>query len=122
MRLPRNLPIQRKVMLIVLVTCTLSLVVACTILFVYELVTFRRDFRNDLSTLTAIVANSVAEDVALRDDGAVDMILSGLQARRHVVGATITRDGEIFASFGTPEKPALLSRYGEDGGQRFEGN
>src|ERR1043166_7807581 len=99
MRLPSNLPIQRKVLVVVLVTCVACLLVACTALFVFHLKSFRDDFKSNRAALSEVVANSVAENVTLNDLVATQMILEGLPARRQIVGATITRRGEPFATF-----------------------
>src|SRR3954462_11489638 len=122
MRLPRNLPIQRKVTLVVLVTCIACLLVACGALFLFEWVTFRSNFVNDLTALTEVVANSTVPSVAFDDKDAAVEILDGLKARPHIVGATIMKRDAVFASFGRADDPASIAQLGSQAGYRFEGN
>jgi len=122
MWLTSNLPIQRKVTLVVLVTCIVCLLSACTALFIFQLRSSREDFINNLTTLTEVVANIEADNVRLNDEGATQVILDGLKARKYIVGATITRLGEPFASFEKGEDPANLKKYGNNAGHKFEGN
>ncbi|HMJ06089.1 MAG TPA: ATP-binding protein [Chthoniobacterales bacterium] len=122
MRFPRNLPIQRKVTLVVLVTTTACLIVACLALFAFQLVNFRRNFVNDLSALSDVVANSSIASVAFNDRDAAVEILSGLKAKPHVRSASIVKDGEVFARFGQAENRPALARYPQATGYVFDGN
>src|SRR3954470_24449091 len=121
MRLTRNLPIQRKVTLVVLVTCTACLLVACTALFLFELFTFRNSFVNDLTALSEVVANSSVPSVAFDDKDAATEVLDGLKARAHIVSATIVKHGTVFANFGRADDDPV-TRFGSQVGYRFDGN
>jgi len=58
---PRNIPIRRKLMLVVLVSSTAALLVASAALFAFQVYTFRQNFMRDLVALGEIVsANSTA--------------------------------------------------------------
>jgi methyl-accepting chemotaxis protein len=120
MRFPRNLPINRKVMLVVLVTATACLILACLALFAFQLLSFRRNFVNDLSALSDVVANSSIASVAFDDKNAAVDILTGLKARPHVRSATIVKDGKIFAQFGQRDTLAALDRYPKETGYLFD--
>ncbi len=122
MQFPRNLPIQRKVTFVVLITTTACLIVACLALFAFQLVSFRRNFISDLSTLSDVVANSSIASVAFNDRDAATEILSGLKAKRHVRSATIVKDREIVAQFGQAEDLRALARYPKEPGYIFDGN
>jgi C4-dicarboxylate-specific signal transduction histidine kinase len=119
---PRNLPIQRKVTLVVLVTATTCLIVACVALFAFQLLSFRRNFINDLSAVSVVVANSSVASVAFSDKEAAVELLSGLSAKRHIRSATIVKEGEIFAQFGEAEPMETLGRYPAETGYLFDGN
>ena len=119
---PRNLPIQRKVMLIVLATCLACLLVACTGLFLFDLTMFRRSFVRDLAGLGEITASSSRDAVAFADKDAAEAILDGLKARPEIVGATIVRHGAVFATFRHPEGAGSVARLSSVTGSRFEGN
>jgi signal transduction histidine kinase len=122
MWLTGNLPIQRKVTLVVLVTCVACLMVACTALFVFQLRSSRDDFVRNLTALSEIVADVVAEGVTLNDASGTTDILKGLKTRQNIVGVTITRRGEPFASFEKAEDPAALAKYENKTDRVFEGN
>ena len=121
-RFPLNLPIQRKVTLVVLVTVTACLIVACLALFAFQLLSFRRNFINDLSAVSEVVANSSLAAVAFKDTDAANTILSGLKAKPHVRSASIVQDGQIFAQFGERDDLVALSRHPQTTGYVFDGN
>jgi two-component system, NtrC family, sensor kinase len=121
-RFPRNLPIQRKVTLVVLVTATACLLVACAALFAFQLMSFRRNFINDLTALTDVVANSAIQAVAFDDPGGTKEILDGFRAKPHVLSATIVKEGRVFASFGEPEDEATIATYPTETGHSFREN
>jgi len=122
LRFPRNLPIQRKVTLVVLVTATACLIVACVALFAFQLLSFRRNFIADLASLSDVVANSAISAVAFNDTEAAKAVLAGMKAKPHVRSASIVKDGEIFALFAEGDDLPKLERYPKETGFRFDGN
>ena len=122
LRFPRNLPIQRKVTLVVLVTSSACLLVACVALFAFQLLSFRRSFIADLASLSDVVANSAISAVAFNDTEAAEAILAGLNAKPHVRSASIVKEGEVFAVFGEGDDLPKLERYPKETGYRFDGN
>ena len=120
LRFPRNLPIQRKVTFVVLVTATTCLIVACVALFAFQLVSFRRNFINDLAALSDVVANSAIAAVAFDDKEAAEAILGGLKAKPRVASATIVKEGAILAQFGERDDLASLARYPKETGYVFD--
>jgi two-component system, NtrC family, sensor kinase len=118
----RNLPIQRKVTLVVLVTCTACLLVACLALFVFQFLSFRRNFINDLTALSHVVANSSVQAVAFNDVPAAETILAGFQARPRVIGATIIKEGAVLAHFGRAEAAGEIQQLPSTTGYTFFGN
>ena len=121
-RFPRNLPIQRKVTLIVLVTATACLIVACVALFAFQLLSFRRSFIADLASLSDVVANSAIFAVAFNDTEAAEAVLSGLNAKPHVRSASIVKEGAVLAVFREGDDLPKLARYPQETGYRFDGN
>ena len=122
LRFPRNLPIQRKVTLVVLVTSTACLLVACLALFAFQLLSFRRNFIADLASLSDVVANSSIQAVAFDDPVAAEAVLAGLKAKPHVRSASILKEGEIRAVFGEGDDLVKIARYPKETGFRFDGN
>ncbi|HYV30137.1 MAG TPA: hypothetical protein VEO53_03345, partial [Candidatus Binatia bacterium] len=52
----RDLPVKRKLMLVVLVTCAMILLLACAGLFIFQLYLFRETFARDLQALAEVIA------------------------------------------------------------------
>ena len=116
----RNLPIKRKVTLVVLATATACLIVASLALFAFQLVSFRRNFIDDLSALSDVVANSSIASVAFDDKSATVEILKGLKAKAHIRSATVVKAQQIFAQFGQPDDLSALARYPKETGYVFD--
>lgn len=96
----RNIPIQRKVMTVILMTSAAVLLLTCATFFAYEFQTFRQTTVRQLSVLGKIIAaNSTA---ALAFDSREDAIeiLAALRAERHITAAILyNKEGKIFAIY-----------------------
>ena len=96
----RDLPIRRKLTVIIMLTSSAALLLACGAFLGYETVTFRRTLRQEQSTLAEIIGANSAAAVIFNDAPAAAKILAALRAEPHVVAACIyTPDGELFASY-----------------------
>ncbi|HXT40547.1 MAG TPA: hypothetical protein VN887_11075, partial [Candidatus Angelobacter sp.] len=71
----RNLPIKRKLMLVVLSTCGVILLLACAGLFGFQVYIFKKTFVRDISALTEVVAANSAGAVTFGDKTAAAEIL-----------------------------------------------
>lgn len=117
MRSLRDIPIKKKVVLVIMFTTTAALAVACSALFAYELKTSRDSLRRELQTLANFIgANSVAA-INFEFQAHASEILSALGNERHIVGGAIyLADGGLFAHYqrrgATLELPAALSHDG----------
>ena len=60
MRPFRDIPIQRKLRLVILAVCSAALCVACGVLFAPQYFIFRRDFERDLAAVADIIASNSA--------------------------------------------------------------
>src|SRR5450631_4234370 len=85
----RNLPIQRKMLLMTLLICGAVLLVAIVALFVFQVLNFRSNFQRDNSTLAAIIANNSAGAMAFKDDAAAAEVLSSLKVKLTVLSASL---------------------------------
>src|SRR5438309_1127276 len=122
MQFIQNLPIKRKMTLVILLTCGVVLLIACAALFVFQAVTVRRNFTRDLSTLASIIAHNSTAAVAFGDKKATEEILSALQAKPQVVSASIRLpDGAWFARFGAGDDRKQIDRFPMDQGLRYDG-
>lgn len=119
----RDMPIRRKLMLIILLTCGVVMLLMRGSFSIYEYLTYRQALVRQLATLSEILAdNSTA---ALAFDNADDArdILAALRAERHVVaGALYDSEGRLFAHYpDTLATTALPPGPGIDG-HRFDGS
>ncbi len=110
----RNLPIQRKLMTVILLVSGIVTLVACASFFVYDYYTFRQTSFQKTALLGEIISNN--STAALAFDNAQDAreILSALKADPHIVLASLyNKEGILFAQYsaqysvlGFPTKPA----------------
>ncbi len=118
----KNLPIQRKISLVILLTCLTALAVAGAAIFFTQLATFRQNFRRDLEALGQILGNNSIAAVAFKDRNSAQEILEALKAKSHIVRATLElADGTEFATFarGGRRSPPPVPK--QDGFQFAEG-
>ena len=96
----RDVPIKRKLMLIVMLTSSIALLLAGTTYVMYDLITFRRTMARDLSTLAAIIGANSTAALVFDDQSAAEEILASLNTKRHIVSACLYEtDGKVFAKY-----------------------
>src|SRR5690606_10359568 len=92
--------VQRKVMVIILITTFAALLVSVIGLMSYEVRAYRDFLINALTTQADILAVNSAPALAFNDPEAADANLALLANRTGIVaGAIYTIDGELFASY-----------------------
>ena len=97
----RHLPIQRKLRLVVLATCTAALCVASSALFGLQFFNFKRDFQRDLVAVAEIIASNSTAAVQFQNDDDTREILTALKAKPQIIGAeVILSDGTSLAATG----------------------
>jgi|SRR5579862_1336807 len=103
MRIPHGGSIGQKLTRVILITCGVSILMACTVLAAYDFFTFRTDLAKLLiQTGGTTGANSTAA-LSFGDADSAREILSSLGAQNNIVQACIfARDGTIFASYARP--------------------
>ncbi|HZR20380.1 MAG TPA: ATP-binding protein [Verrucomicrobiae bacterium] len=118
----RDLPIQRKMLLMTLLICGVVLLVAIAALFSFQVLNFRISFQRDTATLAAIIAENTTAALAFKDPKAAADVVGSLQAKPTVVAASLVLpDGTVFAQFGNPESPADFSQFPPPGKFSFTG-
>ena len=96
----RDLPIRRKLTLVILLTCTAVLLIACTALAAYELFDYRKSLARDATVLADILSKNSRAAVAFQDETAAREMLQALQSEPHVEAAILfTQDGSRFADY-----------------------
>ncbi|MES1166712.1 MAG: CHASE sensor domain-containing protein, partial [Pseudomonadota bacterium] len=117
----RNLPIQRKLMTIILGTSGVVLFLTCAAFISYEFVTFRKNAVQQLSTLGEIVAANSTAALAFDNQDDATEILTALQAERHIVAAGLyDRQGRLFSRYPFNAPEAAFPPAPREDGYRLE--
>lgn len=103
MRFLQNLSIKRKQMLIIMLTSTVALVLACAIFVGDDVVNFRKGMVKKVSALSEAIGNNCSATIEFNDPNTAAETLSALRAEPSIVAACIyTRQGGVFASYSRP--------------------
>ena len=89
---PRNMPIKRKLTLIILLTCTAALVVAGIAMIAAEIVRARQGMVEDMAMLANLLGHNSSAALSFHRDEDVEevnKILSALQADPHILAACV---------------------------------
>ncbi len=102
----RDLPLRRKLLLVILLTSSFALLLMGSALITYELVTFRRTLVKNMGVLAEIIGSNSTAALAFREPRDAQEVLSALAAEDQVRAAAIyDAQGNLFAQF-----PAGLTR------------
>jgi PAS domain S-box-containing protein len=115
-----DIPIQRKLMTIILLISGAVLLLTCSAFFAYELLTFRQTTVRQLSTLGEVIATNSTAALAFQNQTDAEEILAAVKAERHIVAACLYDDaGDLFAKY-PEELPAdAFPAAPESDGYRF---
>ena len=120
MKPSRDLPLQKKMLVMTLVICGAVLCVAIAALFTFQVLNFRYNFQRDATTLAAIMAYNSAGALSFKDQEAAADFMGSLKAKPTVVGARLALpDGASLAHFGKAEDAKARSEYPPAGESRF---
>src|SRR3712207_6524542 len=118
----RDLPIKRKLMLVILLTSSFALVLMGSALITYELITFRRTLATNMGVLANIIGSNSTAALAFEDQKSAQEILSALSAEPQITSAAIYDDqGRIFARFPAELDWSQFPTGPESDGHRFSG-
>lgn len=96
----KDTPIQRKLMRVILLTSGAVLLLTCAAFFIYELITFRDITRQQISTLSEIVATNSTAALAFDNKDDAAEILNALKAEKHIVAAALyDKAGHLFSTY-----------------------
>ena len=96
----RDIPIKRKITLLIMAINSIILLLVCTAFFVYELLSFQRGLQSDLSTIAKIVEPNCAAALEFEIVQEARQTLNTLRLEPHIVHACIVQsEGKIFASY-----------------------
>ena len=119
----RRLPFRDKLTIILTLTSSLAVLLACAAFATYDVLSFRSMMVDDLQTLARIVGTNSAAALTFNDPKAAEEVLGALRARPNVVASDLyTPDGRPFARYrvdGTAGARGMAPAPGPDG-HRFQ--
>lgn len=96
----RDLPIQKKLMRIILLISGAILIVTSTAFFTYESYAFRQNTTQKLSTLAQVIATNSTAALAFEDHKTATEILTALRAEPHIIAAALfDNKGVLFSRY-----------------------
>ncbi len=96
----RDLPIRRKLTLVILLTCAMVLLLACGVLAIYQAVNFRHSMVRSVTVLADVLAKNTQAALTFQDESAARQTLLALQAESSVTGACLYDEkGDRFATY-----------------------
>jgi PAS domain S-box-containing protein len=95
-----HLPIRRKLAMVIVVVCSVSLAIACGALFWFQSVIFRENYVAELKSIASVVAKNSAAALIFEDKEAAREILKTLRVNKQVADACVfDTQGKVFARF-----------------------
>lgn len=117
----RDLPIQRKLRRVFLLTSCAVLCLTCAAFFAYDYFTFRHTTVRQLSTLGKVIASNSTAALAFYDRDAAIEILSAVHAEKHIVAVALYDDmGKLFAHYPEDVNEEVFPRYKNQSGYYFQ--
>ncbi len=96
----KNLPIRRKLALLLLSSTVMALALACAGFTIYERADFRATAASELATLADTLGANTAASLAFEDQKTAEQMLGALKAEHDVVAACLyDEQGHIFAVY-----------------------
>ena len=96
----RDIPIQKKLMRVILAISGVVLLVTCTTFFIYEYYSFRKGTLQELSTLGEIISSNSTAALAFDNPDDATEILLALKAEKHIIAACLyDKKGKLFAHY-----------------------
>jgi signal transduction histidine kinase/CheY-like chemotaxis protein len=117
-----DMPLVRKLAVVTLGTCAISLALACAFFGAYEFFEARRSVAGELTAVAAILSENASAAVSLEDDRAANEILASLRSDVRVEEAwIIDRKGRLSARFAPSDPwttaPGILAALGDASGK-----
>jgi PAS domain S-box-containing protein len=101
--------IKRKLTLIIMLTCSVALVLACAAILLFEHAGTRQLLKHNTEVMANVIGANSSAALSFKDKSAAKETLAALKAEPYVLSACLyNRQGEVFATFyreGTKETP-----------------
>ncbi len=105
----RDLSIKRKLTVIIMLTSSIALLLACGAFIAYESLNFREQTRSELTTVAEMIGANSTAALAFQDRRAAEETLGALRADSRIAAAAVYgKDGAIFARYVRQEGGAAL--------------
>ncbi len=102
--------IRQKLTRVVLVTCGVSILIACAVMAVYDVIAARQEMADDLVQTADTLAPNTSAGLSFLDSRAVREVLSSLKAQPSVISACVYKaDSSVFAAYVRTGAPARMS-------------
>ena len=116
-----DMPIKRKLTLIIALISTLVLLLACALLAAYEIRTFRQGLMRDMTVLADVLSRNSTGALKFEDVEGAEKTLGALKAEPHVVAACLYGvTGSRFAGYVRAGAPPAFPLVPELAAARFE--
>ncbi|MFZ1868638.1 MAG: ATP-binding protein [Steroidobacteraceae bacterium] len=117
----RNLPIRRKLMMMLLVTSGAVLALTCAAFILYQYESYRVVARHTVQTLGEVIANNSTAAVAFDNAADETDVLAALHAEGRVtLAAVYDAGGALFAHYPAHAPPTAFPTHPERDGVRFD--
>jgi PAS domain S-box-containing protein len=112
-----DLPLRRKLTLIILLACSAALILACGVLAGYQMFDFRRTLVRDTTVLADVIGETSGSALEYNDEDSAHEMLLALQAEPDVVAAALFRpNGTELADYARAGgKSDVPAKPGKDG-------
>jgi signal transduction histidine kinase/ActR/RegA family two-component response regulator/HAMP domain-containing protein len=117
----QNLPLKRKLSMVILFTCSAVLLLACAVLGAYQLFDFRNNMVEDSRVLSDIIGKNTCAALAFQDNNSAEQTLLTLQSEPSVSAACLyDAHGNQFASYTQPGRETKFPSSPSADGHHFE--
>jgi len=113
--------IRRRLVAVMLLTSAAAIVLTCSALIIYELITSRDESLDQVATLARIVSANSTAALAFRDEQDAQEVLATLRTEPSIVAAALYDEGgELFATYvATKAQGEVLPKQLDPDGYRF---
>jgi len=119
----RHLSLRGKLTLIMMLTSSIVLFLACSTFVTYDAATFRRQLVESVSVLANAVGNNCAAAIDFKDSSVAQETLSALRENDNIVSACVySRDGHVFAVYQRDGASQVAPAMMPGAGQEFTGD
>ena len=92
--------IKRKLTLIIMLTCSVALVLACAAILVFEHAGTRQILKHNTQVMANVIGANSSAALSFKDQNAAKETLGALRAEPYVISACLyTHDGQVFATY-----------------------